>query len=162
MYNSIVQWHWGCKNWTHSLKRSRRCKKDCVRGSWQSCFLPTRVKGWHGGLIKMVFGDHFSNCFTVSFCITCCTHLSQQYQQQQHTCYASQNTEVQRTEKWFVLHHTTALKYALYMHHIDVCMILLCMTHRLLVIISRVSDQNGESLLYHAWDTPFWSGTLDL
>ena len=29
--------------------------------------------------------------------------------------------------------------------------------------ISRVSDQNGVSLLYnyHAWDTPFWSGTLD-
>ena len=27
--------------------------------------------------------------------------------------------------------------------------------------ISRVPDQNGVSLLYHAWDTPLWSGTLD-
>ena len=28
--------------------------------------------------------------------------------------------------------------------------------------ITRVSDQNGVSLLYHAWDTLFWSGTLEL
>ena len=38
-----------------------------------------------------------------------------------------------------------------------------------LYYISRVPDQNGVSLLYiegfpryHAWDTPFWSGTLNI
>ena len=31
--------------------------------------------------------------------------------------------------------------------------------------ISRIPDQNGASLfstIYHAWDTPFWSGTLNM
>lgn len=53
---------------SHFLKRSRRCRKDWVRGSWQSCFLPTRVNGWHGGLIRMVLGAHFTIWFSVSFC----------------------------------------------------------------------------------------------
>ena len=41
---------------------------------------------------------------------------------------------------------------------------IMCNTAALITCnISRVSDQNGVSpLLCHAWDTPFWSGTLDI
>ena len=29
-------------------------------------------------------------------------------------------------------------------------------------LTSRISDQNGVSAIYHAWDTPVWSETLEL